>query len=81
MLLFSFQGGVNMWRVIVLLFLLAPSRGQQTRSNRVVDVTTTCDKGSITVHLEMAQPFKGLLFSKDFSKECQVQGKLPRIKC
>ncbi|XP_063625410.1 uncharacterized protein LOC134797107 isoform X4 [Cydia splendana] len=62
-----------MWRAVQvahLLLALTCARAQ----NRVVDVSTTCDRGSFTVSLEMAQPFKGLLFSKDFSRECRVQG-------
>ncbi|KAI8432356.1 hypothetical protein MSG28_004764 [Choristoneura fumiferana] len=57
-----------MWRL--LLLLAWPAYAQ----NRVVDVTSSCDRGSFTVSLEMAQPFKGLLFSKDFSRECRAQG-------
>ncbi|XP_030037437.2 uncharacterized protein LOC115452950 [Manduca sexta] len=65
-----------MWRVVLLVFLATSSHGQQTRANRVVNVSTVCDKGSITAHIEMEQPFKGLVFSKDFSRECQAQGNL-----
>ncbi|CAG4951026.1 unnamed protein product [Parnassius apollo] len=63
-----------MWRVAVIS-LLAVSR-VHCRSNRVIDVSTTCDKNSMAVHITMEQPFKGLVFSKDFSRECRVQGKL-----
>ncbi|XP_063364847.1 uncharacterized protein LOC134653416 [Cydia amplana] len=62
-----------MWRAVQVahvLLALTCARAQ----NRVVDVSTACDRGSFTVSLEMAQPFKGLLFSKDFSRECRVQG-------
>ncbi|CAG4953169.1 unnamed protein product [Colias eurytheme] len=60
-----------MWRA--LLFCLAFHLGYG-KPNRVVDVTTSCDKSSISVHVTMDQPFKGLIFSKDFSRECRVQG-------
>ncbi|CAK1582642.1 unnamed protein product [Parnassius mnemosyne] len=63
-----------MWRVAVIS-LLTVSR-VHCRSNRVIDVSTTCDKNSMAVHITMEQPFKGLVFSKDFSRECRVQGKL-----
>ncbi|KAM3960244.1 cypher [Aphomia sociella] len=63
-----------MWRAILLTCLITSSRGQQTRPNRVVDLSTTCDKSSVTINLDMEQPFKGLVFSKDFSRECRVQG-------
>ncbi|CAH2041288.1 unnamed protein product, partial [Iphiclides podalirius] len=59
---------------MAVICLLAAVR-VQCRSNRVVDVSTSCDKNSVTVHVTMDQPFKGLIFSKDFSRECQVQGK------
>ncbi|XP_013192320.2 uncharacterized protein LOC106136342 [Amyelois transitella] len=62
-----------MWRAVLLSCALV-CHGQQTSPNRVVDLTSTCDKGSLTVHLGMEQPFKGLVFSKDFSRECRVQG-------
>ncbi|CAG9101166.1 unnamed protein product [Plutella xylostella] len=44
------------------------------QGNRVVDVKTTCNKESFSVQLEMERPFKGLIFSKDFSRECRAQG-------
>lgn len=62
-----------MWRAILLLSAVSLSQCQ-TMPNRVASVTSVCDKTSMTVHLEMAQPFKGLVFSKDFSRECRVQG-------
>ncbi|XP_062529717.1 uncharacterized protein LOC101738309 [Bombyx mori] len=65
-----------MWRLVLLLCLATPSLGQQSKPNRVVSVATKCDKGSIIVDLEMDRPFKGLVFSKDFSTECQSQGSL-----
>ncbi|KOB78599.1 Uncharacterized protein OBRU01_02091 [Operophtera brumata] len=50
-----------MWRAILLVCIATPIPGEKSRPNQVVDVTTTCDKGAMTVHLEMEQPFKGLL--------------------
>ncbi|KAG7301977.1 hypothetical protein JYU34_013427 [Plutella xylostella] len=44
------------------------------QGNRVIDVKTTCNKESFSVQLEMERPFKGLIFSKDFSRECRAQG-------
>lgn len=73
-MLFFFSGCANMWRLVLLLCLATPSLGQQSKPNRVVSVATKCDKGSIIVDLEMDRPFKGLVFSKDFSTECQSQG-------
>lgn len=64
-----------MWRVALLVCLASPTPGQKSRPNQVVDVTTSCDKGAMAVHLLMDQPFKGLVFSKDFSRECRVQGR------
>ncbi|CAK1543203.1 unnamed protein product [Leptosia nina] len=61
-----------MWRALLLAAILF-HRGHGI-PNRVVDVTTTCDKSSISIQVTMEQPFKGLLFSKDFSRECRVQG-------
>ncbi|CAH0686299.1 unnamed protein product [Spodoptera exigua] len=63
-----------MWRAILLMWLASPNLCQQIQPNRVFSVSTVCDKTSMTIHLEMAQPFKGLVFSKDFSRECRVQG-------
>lgn len=67
-----------MWRALLLACLVAssPARAQQTRPNRVVDVASTCDRSAFAVHLTLDQPFKGLVFSKDFSRECRVQGQL-----
>ncbi|XP_028173800.1 uncharacterized protein LOC114362553 [Ostrinia furnacalis] len=65
-----------MWRALLLVCLATPTLEQQARPNRVLDVATSCDKGSLTVHVELDQPFKGLVFSKDFSRECRVQGNL-----
>ncbi|XP_053608404.1 uncharacterized protein cyr [Plodia interpunctella] len=62
-----------MWRAILLSWALV-CHGQQTGPNRVVDLTSSCDKGSFTVHLGLEKPFKGIVFSKDFSRECRVQG-------
>ncbi|XP_039757219.1 uncharacterized protein LOC120631630 [Pararge aegeria] len=62
-----------MWRATLLIVLAV---GAHARPNKVRDVTTSCDKGSISIHLDMEQPFKGLVFSKDFSRECRVQGQM-----
>ncbi|VVC92362.1 unnamed protein product [Leptidea sinapis] len=61
-----------MWRpfLVSCWLILRCSAGP----NRVVDVTTACDKASVTVNVTMEHAFKGLLFSKDFSRECRVQG-------
>lgn len=66
----------NMWTTLLLACLAAasPARAQQTRPNRVVDVASSCDRSAFAVHLTLDQPFKGLVFSKDFSRECRVQG-------
>ncbi|XP_072930808.1 uncharacterized protein [Epargyreus clarus] len=66
-----------MWRAVLLACLVTTIRAQ-TRANQVVDVTTSCDKGSVSVHLEMEKPFKGIVFTKDFSRECRVQGKMQK---
>ncbi|XP_046968074.1 uncharacterized protein LOC124535784 [Vanessa cardui] len=63
-----------MWRPILITTLVISS--VYARSNQVRDVTTSCDKSSISIHLDMEQPFKGLVFSKDFSRECRVQGQM-----
>lgn len=65
-----------MWRALLLVCLATPTLEQQARPNRVVDVAASCDKGALTVHLQLDQPFKGLVFSKDFSRECRVQGEI-----
>ncbi|XP_026313695.1 uncharacterized protein LOC113225581 [Hyposmocoma kahamanoa] len=69
-----------MWRALLLACLVAssPARAQQTRPNRVVDVASACDRSAFAVHLTLDQPFKGLVFSKDFSRECRVQGNLQK---
>jgi hypothetical protein len=61
-----------MWRAIVVVWLVGCVAGQ--KPNHVVDVDTTCDKGTLIVNIYMEQPFKGIVFSKDFSRECRVQG-------
>ncbi|CAH0727142.1 unnamed protein product, partial [Brenthis ino] len=63
-----------MWRTI-LLFIAAAS-SIHARPNQVKDVKTSCDKNSFSIQLEMEKPFKGLIFSKDFSRECRVQGQM-----
>ncbi|OWR51033.1 hypothetical protein KGM_214038 [Danaus plexippus plexippus] len=62
-----------MWRVILLTVLLC---GVQSHPNKVRNVTTSCDKGSITINIDMEKPFKGLVFSKDFSRECRILGQM-----
>ncbi|XP_047521012.1 uncharacterized protein LOC125060255 [Pieris napi] len=62
----------KMWRAVLLTSLVF-HQGYGV-PNRVVDVTSSCDKSSISIHVAMEQPFKGLVFSKDFSRECRVQG-------
>lgn len=64
-----------MWRIILLLWVTTLVNCQ-IKPNRVAGVDTVCDKTSMTIELEMAQPFKGIVFSKDFSRECRVQGHL-----
>ncbi|CAH2090502.1 unnamed protein product [Euphydryas editha] len=67
-----------MWRPILITTLMISSI--YARSNRVKDVATSCDKNSISIQLEMEKPFKGLVFSKDFSRECRVQGQMhPKV--
>lgn len=56
------------------LALHQSSASLQQHSNRVVDVKTSCDKETFHVELTMEKPFKGLVFSKDFSRECRNQG-------
>ncbi|XP_045536891.1 uncharacterized protein LOC106713957 [Papilio machaon] len=65
-----------MWWAVVIWLIAAESA--QGIANKVIDVATTCDKSSIAVHIIMDQPFKGLVFSKDFSRECRAQGKLQK---
>ncbi|RVE51332.1 hypothetical protein evm_004012 [Chilo suppressalis] len=65
----------RMWRAILLACSIAVVNSQ-ARPNRVVDVVTTCDKDALTATIHMEQPFKGIIFSKDFSRECRVQGDL-----
>ncbi|XP_049875393.1 uncharacterized protein LOC126373319 [Pectinophora gossypiella] len=68
-----------MWLAILLACLSASSaHAQQPRANRVRSVTSTCDRGALTVRLTMDLPFKGLVFTKDFSRECRVQGNLQK---
>lgn len=44
--------------------------------NKVLNVNTTCDGNSLNVSVIFEQPFKGLLFAKDFSQECGSIGKV-----
>ncbi|KAK5647804.1 hypothetical protein RI129_002696 [Pyrocoelia pectoralis] len=41
-------------------------------SNKIVDVNATCDLRNFNITILMEQPFKGLLFAKDFSHECHA---------
>lgn len=38
--------------------------------NKIVDLNATCDANTLNVTVVFEQPFKGLLFAKDFSQEC-----------
>uniref|UniRef100_A0A1Y1N8Q4 ZP domain-containing protein n=1 Tax=Photinus pyralis TaxID=7054 RepID=A0A1Y1N8Q4_PHOPY len=40
--------------------------------NKIVDVNASCDLKHFNITILMEQPFKGLLFAKDFSHECHA---------
>lgn len=43
--------------------------------NKISVINTVCDSKNFNVSVGFQQPFKGLLFAKDFSQECKVLGK------
>lgn len=42
--------------------------------NKITDVDTSCSKDSMDVRVRMERPFKGVVFTKDFARECRSQG-------
>lgn len=69
--------------VILLLFkrgfaAFAPSLRHilPISQNKILNINTTCDETNLNVTVVFEQPFKGLLFAKDFSQECGSIGKL-----
>ncbi|CAH0550619.1 unnamed protein product [Brassicogethes aeneus] len=44
--------------------------------NKITDVELHCDVGNVNITVTMEQPFKGILFAKDFSQECKAIGSL-----
>ncbi|KAK4884947.1 hypothetical protein RN001_001218 [Aquatica leii] len=40
--------------------------------NKIADVSATCDSSSINITVLMENPFRGLLFTKDFPHECHA---------
>nr|CAH7753514.1 unnamed protein product [Callosobruchus chinensis] len=45
-----------------------------TQLNSIEDIKFSCDVNSFNITLNMRQPFKGLLFAKDFAQECRMLG-------
>lgn len=43
--------------------------------NKIAELNVTCDAATLNVTVMMQNPFKGLLFAKDFSQECLSSGK------
>ncbi|CAG9813468.1 unnamed protein product [Phaedon cochleariae] len=43
-------------------------------TNKIKDVTLSCDSENFNVTLMMQSPFKGMLFAKDFAQECKSIG-------
>lgn len=43
--------------------------------NKISYINSTCDLNNLNVTVAFEQPFKGLLFAKDFSQECGSIGK------
>ncbi|RZC35533.1 uncharacterized protein BDFB_000988, partial [Asbolus verrucosus] len=44
--------------------------------NKMIDANLTCDLRSFNVTITLQYPFKGVLFAKDFSHECNTPGTL-----
>nr|CAI5869208.1 unnamed protein product [Callosobruchus analis] len=86
---FSFANIATMAvRVAVIIYLLALAysvceaafpaglRSQlPIQLNSIEDIKFSCDVNRFNITLKMRQPFKGLLFAKDFSQECRMLGR------
>ncbi|XP_076259076.1 cypher [Rhynchophorus ferrugineus] len=46
----------------------------KTTISKVTDITTVCDSQNVNITVSMGQPFKGVLFAKDFAQECKQFG-------
>lgn len=57
-----------------LIFPRNVSRKPRMNSNKITDVDTSCTKDSMDVRVRMERPFKGVVFTKDFARECRSQG-------
>lgn len=57
-----------------LIFPRNVSRKPRMNTNKITDVDTSCTKDSMDVRVRMERPFKGVVFTKDFARECRSQG-------
>lgn len=42
--------------------------------NKIKEISATCDAKFLNVTVRMEEPFKGIVFAKEFSKDCQQEG-------
>lgn len=48
--------------------------------NKLKSIKTDCTKDYFHIQLDLGKPFKGLVFAKEFSEDCQVKGNWFSIK-
>ena len=45
-------------------------------AEKLIKVTTVCNREQLKLNINLNKPFKGVVFAKDFSEECYTRGKL-----
>ncbi|GBP22235.1 hypothetical protein EVAR_22521_1 [Eumeta japonica] len=61
-----------LWILAVVIVPVACQHHNGKQVNRVSTVQATCEKDTMQIQMEMEKPFKGIVFSKDFARECST---------
>lgn len=68
-------------KIVFLLIYLFPGGSWQSRppplppTNKLVKLVTNCTRETLQMRLDLGKPFKGIVFTKDFTEECRTRGK------
>lgn len=59
---------------ILTILMACNLSGVLSIANQMVSVNTNCSREFLEIDLFLVQPFKGIIFAKDFSEECVNKG-------
>lgn len=73
------QPKTMMTTTALVMLLLMLTRAHDTRAsrpppNKLIGVKTNCTRDVLNVKLELAKPFRGVIFARDFLDECRTNG-------